>query len=93
MVSTAVDSIRSNSAGRNAHGAAQSLGGGARRATVKPDVLGDIDQWEFELDLLGASASREQLQQLLERCPDPTSDSAQFLAGFLSRAAVMGNDA
>ncbi len=53
---------------------------------VHPDEL-----WELELDLLGASASAEQLQAHLDKCPDPASPTAQFLVGYLAHAHCSEN--
>lgn len=42
------------------------------------------DLWEFELDVTGAAASPEVLQQILERAPNSESAAAQYLMGFLA---------
>lgn len=50
-----------------------------------PDNLIEKEElWEFELDLLGAAAVPEKLQQILERAPNPESATAQFLMGYLA---------
>ena len=50
-----------------------------------PDNSIEADElWEIELDLLGAAASSEALQQHLERAPNPESAAAQYLLGFLA---------
>jgi hypothetical protein len=45
------------------------------------------DDWEFELDLLGTTASTEALEGHLEKAPDPQSATAQFLKGYIASHA------
>lgn len=46
--------------------------------------LDQHDLWEQELDLIGAAASNDQLQEMLNRAPDPMSATAQLLMGYLA---------
>lgn len=55
-------------------------------AEVPRDLLQQEDDWEFQLDLLGTSATVEQLQSHLDACPNPGSATAQYLQGYLSHA-------
>lgn len=50
--------------------------------------LDQHDLWEQELDLIGAAASNEQLQTMLDRAPDPMSATAQLLMGYLAGQMV-----
>lgn len=50
-----------------------------------PDNLVEMEElWEFELDLIGAAATPQALQQILERAPNSESATAQYLMGFLA---------
>ena len=44
-------------------------------------------QWEFELEVVGAAATPQQLRTLLDRAPDPASATATFLLGYLASHA------
>lgn len=62
-----------------------------KSSSPNPGVLGGLhdapspqDNWEFELDLLGTSASVEALERHLEKAPDPQSATAQFLKGYIA---------
>jgi hypothetical protein len=61
------------------------------RDTANPnlDELQGIpqDDWEFELDLMGTTASTEALEGHLEKAPDPQSATAQFLKGYIASHA------
>lgn len=46
------------------------------------------DRWEQELDVVGAAATRDELQELLDRAPNPESGTAQFLLGYLMNAHI-----
>lgn len=53
-----------------------------------PDNLINVeDQWEFELEVIGAAATPQQLEDLLHRAPNPESAAAQFLLGYLASHA------
>jgi hypothetical protein len=54
-----------------------------------PDELQGDQQgdWEFELDLLGTTASTEALEEHLGKAPDPQSATAQFLKGYIASHA------
>lgn len=59
--------------------------GAAENATAPDLQKNDLqDDWEFELDLLGTSASIESLEEHLGRAPDPKSATAHFLRGFIA---------
>lgn len=45
------------------------------------------DDWEFELDLMGTTASIDVLERHLDKVPDPKSATAQFLKGFIASHA------
>lgn len=44
------------------------------------------EAWEAELDVIGAAASVEALQELLNRAPDPESGLALMVKGFIAGA-------
>lgn len=52
------------------------------------NVIDLQDQWDVELDTMGAAATPEELQAHLERAPNPESATAQYLAGFLTACAT-----
>lgn len=51
------------------------------------DLAPHEDQWEFELEVIGGAATLQQLEELLERAPNPESAAAQFLTGYLASHA------
>jgi hypothetical protein len=54
-------------------------------ASVPENFLQDDEEtWEFELDLLGTSATPEQLQEMLARAPNPKSATVDFIKGYLA---------
>lgn len=58
------------------------------REVCAPDGLDHHEeQWEFELEVIGGAATLRQLEELLERAPNPESATAQFLTGYLASHA------
>lgn len=45
------------------------------------------DDWEFELDMMGTTASIELLERHLDKAPDPKTATAQFLQGYIASHA------
>lgn len=46
------------------------------------------EQWDQELEIMGATASEEQLHEHLARAPNPASENAIYLTGYLAHLGL-----
>ena len=60
----------------------------AEESPIGQAVTLDAEDWEFELDLMGSSASFECLTSHLRVAPDPNSELAQYLRNHLAEMAA-----
>lgn len=60
------------------------LGGAGDVSSVKSDFLADPAECEFDLDLMGALASRDELQSIANKLPDD-SETKAYLLDFMSQ--------
>jgi len=57
---------------------------GAAVDEVNLSLAERVDQWEYELDLLGPSATRNELELLLARAPDPDAPVVRYVWWYLA---------
>lgn len=56
---------------------------------VQDMSMSAAELWEDELDIMGADASMEDLQAMLDKAPDQSLPSYHYLAGVLAANAMV----